>query len=92
MQLVNLPESTPSMPSPPEVVGPYRKTFSEALQELQELRDLQRRKGDRVAREEMLRRDVEAMTAFFVQSISWWRWKMCLEPGGTNEKWDLHGI
>jgi hypothetical protein len=40
----------------------------------------------------MLRRDVEAMTAFFVQSISWWRWKMCLEPGGTNEKWDLHGI
>eukprot|EP00435_Cladocopium_sp_Y103_P008021 s933_g2.t1 len=38
-------------------------------QELQELRALQKLRGDRALQQEMQRRDVEAMTAFFVQSI-----------------------
>jgi hypothetical protein len=53
-----------------EAVGPYRKNFQQALQELQELRALQQRKGDQALQKEMQRRDVEAMTAFFVESIS----------------------
>ena len=53
-----------------EAVGPYRKNFQQALQELQELRALQQRKGDQALQKEMQRRDVEAMTAFFVDSIS----------------------
>eukprot|EP00435_Cladocopium_sp_Y103_P025080 s1602_g6.t1 len=53
-----------------EVVGPYRKNFQQALQELQELRALQQRRGDQALQKEMQRRDVEAMTAFFVESIS----------------------
>eukprot|EP00435_Cladocopium_sp_Y103_P017956 s1602_g4.t1 len=53
-----------------EVVGPYRKNFQQALQELQELRALQQRRGNQALQKEMQRRDVEAMTAFFVESIS----------------------
>jgi hypothetical protein len=53
-----------------EAVGPYRKNFQQALQELQELCALQQRKGDQALQKEMQRRDVEAMTAFFVDSIS----------------------
>ena len=53
-----------------EAVGPYRKNFQQALQEVQELRALQQRKGDQALQKEMQRRDVEAMTAFFVESIS----------------------
>jgi hypothetical protein len=51
-------------------VGPDRQNFPPALQELQELRALQKRRGSEALRSEMQRRDVEAMTAFFVQSIS----------------------
>lgn len=52
-----------------DAVGPYRKNFQEALRELQELRALQQLRGDKVLCQEMQRRDLEAMTAFFVQSI-----------------------
>ena len=81
---LNSIELAMACPSPSEVVGPYRKTFREALQELQELRALQRRHGDLRVRDEMLRRDVEAMTAFFVQSI---RWRV--ENGVGNQVWLL---
>ena len=63
-----------------EAVGPYRKNFQQALQELQELRALQQRKGDQALQKEMQRRDVEAMTAFFVDSISW-------DSGVTELEW-----
>eukprot|EP00435_Cladocopium_sp_Y103_P051434 s829_g16.t1 len=46
-------------------VGPYRQNFQQAVRELQELRALQKRRGDEALQLEMQRRDVEAMTAFF---------------------------
>jgi hypothetical protein len=51
-------------------VGPYRKNFQQAVRELRELRALQQHRGDEALQQEMQRRDVDAMTAFFVQSIS----------------------
>lgn len=53
-----------------EAVGPYRKNFQQAVRELRELRALQQHRGDEALQQEMQRRDVDAMTAFFVQSIS----------------------
>ena len=54
-----------------EAVGPYRKNFQQAVRELGELRALQQHRGDEALQQEIHRRDVDAMTAFFVQSISW---------------------
>ena len=48
--------------------GPYRKTLPEAERDLRQLRRVQRR-GDSALLEELHRRDAEAMTAFFVESL-----------------------
>ena len=47
--------------------GPYRKSLKEAMEDLQQLRRI---KGDKALCEEMDRRDVEAMTAFFAESLA----------------------
>ena len=49
-------------------LGPFRKSVREAERDLRELREVQRR-GDRALCEELRRRDLDAMTAFFVQSL-----------------------
>ena len=59
--------------------GPFRRSLREAMQDLQQL---QRIKGDKALCEEMDRRDVEAMTAFFSQGFGQKRvaavWRSCV--------------
>ncbi|CAE8682577.1 unnamed protein product [Polarella glacialis] len=50
--------------------GPFRKTRAQAQKDLVELRELQRTLGDQAACDEVARRDLDAMTAFFMQQSS----------------------
>ncbi|CAE8642355.1 unnamed protein product [Polarella glacialis] len=50
--------------------GPFRKTLAQAQKDLVELRELQRTLGDQAACDEVARRDIDAMTAFFMQQAS----------------------
>ncbi|CAE8587760.1 unnamed protein product [Polarella glacialis] len=50
--------------------GPFRKMRAQAQKDLVELRDLQRTQGDQAACDEVARRDLDAMTAFFMQQAS----------------------
>ena len=48
--------------------GPFRKSLAEAERDLQQLRRVQRR-GDSALLEELHRRDADAMTSFFMESL-----------------------
>ncbi|CAE8620507.1 unnamed protein product [Polarella glacialis] len=50
--------------------GPFRRTLAQAKRDLVELRELQRTCGDQAACDEVAKRDLDAMTVFFMQHPS----------------------